>query len=237
MVADLLDPDEMTAAMAGIRAVYLTSPNMHPEETRIGEVVIDAAKEAGVERIVYHSVLHPQTREMPHHWQKLAVEEKLFETGLDITVLQPAAYMQNVLPYWDEIVVEEIYRVPYGESAALSLVDLADVAEVGARVLTSDQHIGATYELAGSDALSPGQIARVLSRQLKREVRSATIPLDTWIEDARARGLGGYELTSLTKMFEYYDRYGLKGSPKVLEWLLGRTPTTFEQFVERAGTA
>jgi len=234
VVADLLDSVGMIRAMAGVRTVYLIAPNVHPEETRIGEVAIAAASHVGVEGIVYHSVLHPQTREMPHHWQKLAVEEKLFQSGLDFTILQPAAYMQNVLAYWDQIVDHGVYRVPYGDRAALSLVDLEDVTEVAAKVLTSPEHIGATYELAGPKALSPCQIAKVLSERLGREVQSQVISLGTWAEEALASGLSGYQLDSLTKMFEYYDRHGLRGSSNVLRWLLGRSPTTFDQFVERA---
>jgi hypothetical protein len=33
-------------------------------------------------RLVYHSVLHPQTEQMPHHWHKLRVEEMLLESRL-----------------------------------------------------------------------------------------------------------------------------------------------------------
>lgn len=234
VVANLQDPVEMSAAMDGVQTVYLIAPNMHPEETKIGKVAIAAARSVGVERIVYHSVLHPQTREMPHHWQKLAVEEELFGAGLDFTILQPAAYMQNVLQYWNEIVRTGVYRVPYGEGAALSLVDLEDVAEVAAKVLTREEHKGATYELAGPDTFSPRQIGKLLSERLKREVRAEAISLEDWVVEARASGLSGYPLDSLTAMFRYYDRHGLVGNPKVLEWLLSRTPTTFDDFVERA---
>ena len=130
VIEDLLDEVGMVRAMAGVKAVYLIAPNVHPEEDRIGEIAITAARTAGVKRLAYHSVLHPQTRAMPHHWRKLAVEQRLFESGLDITILQPAAYMQNLLPYWEMLVAEGRYRVPYGEGATLSLVDLEDVAEV-----------------------------------------------------------------------------------------------------------
>jgi hypothetical protein len=43
-----------------------------------------------------------------------------------------------------------------------------------------------------------------------------------------------YPLNALSRMFRYYDHYGLQGNPRVLEWLLERPPTTFRQFVERA---
>jgi uncharacterized protein YbjT (DUF2867 family) len=233
IVADLARVDEMRRAFEGIQTVYLIVPNMHPEERRLGEMAIHVARETEVQRIVYHSVLHPQTRQMPHHWQKLAVEESLFASGLGFTILQPAAYMQNLVPYWDEIVNEGVYRVPYGEQAALSLVDLEDVAEVAAAVLTSEGHAGATYELAGPEALSPKTMAAILSSVLGTEITSEAIPLEIWEEKARAEGLDGYPLESLQAMFRYYDRHGLVGNPRVLESLLGRPAFTFRQFVAR----
>ena len=76
-------------------------------------MAMEAARTAGVKRFVYHSVLHPQTEEMPHHWQKLRVEEEIFRGGLPFTILQPCAYMQNVVAYLDDIVMKGRYVVPY----------------------------------------------------------------------------------------------------------------------------
>ena len=233
VVADLLDGAEVARAMDGVRAVYLVAPNVHPDETRIGVIAIAAGRKATVERFVYHSVLHPQTREMPHHWQKLGVEEMLLESGLNFTILQPAAYMQNLLPLWDTVVSEGVYRVPYGEAGALSLVDLEDVAEAASKVLTDPGHGDAIYELAGPEPLSPAEIARVLSRSLEFEVRAESISLKSWTEQARAVGMSDYSVDALVRMFRYYDRSGLRGSPRVLEWLLERSPTTLSEFVDR----
>ncbi|MBI3362221.1 MAG: NmrA family NAD(P)-binding protein, partial [Chloroflexi bacterium] len=93
-VGDMRDAEAVRRAMQGVRAVYHICPNVNPEEVVIGNCVIGAARAAGVERFVYHSVLHPQTEAMPHHWNKLRVEEALFESGLPFTALQPAPYMQ-----------------------------------------------------------------------------------------------------------------------------------------------
>ena len=232
-VEDLLSASGMARAVEGVRAIYLMAPNMHPEEARIGELAIESARSAGAERLVYHSVLHPQTRAMPHHRRKLAVEEKLLESGLDFTILQPAAYMQNVLAVWDTILSEGRYRVPYGEGGALSLVDLEDVAEVAAKVLTRGGHSDAIYELAGPEALTPAGIARTLSRSLDRPVKAERTPVPEWTEEARARGLDEYALDALARMFHHYDREGLRGNPRVLQWLLGRPPTDFSEFIAR----
>src|SRR5690606_34210295 len=102
-----------------------------------------------------------QTEEMPHHWNKLRVEAWLFESGLDYTILQPAAYMQNVLGNWRRLIEEGVYAVPYPAETRMSLVDLQDVAEVAATVLTDPGHTGAIYELAGPEALTQTQIATI----------------------------------------------------------------------------
>ena len=233
IVGDMRDRAAIESAAHGVQAIYHICPNMHPDEVAIGQVVIAAARSAGVERLVYHSVLHPQTEAMPHHWQKLRVEERLFESGLSYTILQPAVYMQNVLAYWNQIVEQGIYPVPYAVETRLGMVDLEDVAEVAALVLTEPGHVGATYELVGAEPLTQTEVAAILSQQLGRPVRAQAVSLDEWERRARASGMSDYAVETLLKMFRFYERYGFWGNSRVLTWLLGRSPTTFAAFVER----
>ena len=233
VVGDMRDQATMDQAARGARAIYYICPNVNPDEVAIGQAVIAAARSAGVERLVYHSVLHPQTEAMPHHWQKLHVEERLFESGLSYTILQPAVYMQNVLAYWNQIVEQGIYPVPYAVETRLGMVDLEDVAEVAALVLTEPGHVGATYELVGAEPLTQTEVAAILSQQMGRPVRAQAVPLDEWERKARASGMSDYAVETLLKMFRFYERYGFWGNSRVLTWLLGRSPTTFSAFVER----
>jgi uncharacterized protein YbjT (DUF2867 family) len=232
-VGDMRQLATMRAAMRGVRAVYHICPNVSPDEVGIGQVVVAAARAAGVEHLVYHSVLHPQTEAMPHHWLKLRVEERLLESGLPFTILQPTAYMQNVLAHRERILHEGVYPIPYAVETRLSLVDLEDVAEAAAVVLTEPGHTGATYQLVGSQALSQTEVAATLSRGLGRPVRAQVVPIETWERKARGAGLGDYQIETLVQMFRYYERHGFAGNPRVLGWLLGRAPTSFAAFVER----
>jgi NAD(P)H dehydrogenase (quinone) len=231
IVGDLLDETAVRRALAGIEAVYHVCPNMHPEEVRIGRIAIAAARAEAVGRFVYHSVLHPQTPQMPHHWHKLQVEATLFELGLDYVILQPAAYMQNLLAGWQTIVEAGVYRVPYALTTRLSLVDLQDVAEVAARVLLEPGHQGATYELVGTAGLTQLEVAAVLSQVLGRPVTAELISREQWRQ--QAAGMEAYALETLLRMFAYYEQYGLWGSPNVLEWLLGRPATSLAAFLQR----
>lgn len=233
VIGDMLDQAAFGQAMTGVRAVYHICPNMHPDEVIIGQRLIAAACESGVKHVVYHSVLHPQTEKMPHHWHKLRVEEQLFESGLDVTVLQPAAYMQNILAGWTTIMEQGLYRVPYPVETRLALVDLLDVAQVAATVLMKAGHAGAVYELVGPQTLSQVEVAQILQQHTGRSVTAEQIPLTEWTETAKSAGLGGYQLETLLKMFQYYADYNFRGNAQVLGWLLKRPPTDFPAFVKR----
>jgi uncharacterized protein YbjT (DUF2867 family) len=231
-VGDMRDETTFRQATHGVKAIYHICPNMSSDEVAIGRTAIAAALAAGVQHFVYHSVLHPQTEAMPHHWHKLRVEEMLFESGLDYTILQPAAYMQNILAGWTAIVEQGVYQVPYLVKTRLGMVDLEDVATVAAIVLTEPDHIGATYELAGPEALTQTEVAAILSQVLGRSVRAKRMPLAVWTQQAQAAGLGAYQVETLVKMFRYYEQNNFWGNPRVLGWLLKRPPTRFRAFVE-----
>jgi len=233
IVGDMRDANTLAKAARGVRAIYHICPNVNPDEVVIGKAAIAAAQGAGVEHFVFHSVLHPQAEAMPHHWNKLRVEEALFESQLPYAILQPSPYMQNVFGSWQGIVEKGVYIVPYSVSCRLSMVDLEDVAQAAANVLTEPGHLGATYELAGPEVLTPSQIAEVLSTRLKRPVHAEQIAFDAWARQAQASGMRTHKIEALLTMFHYYDRYGLWGNSRVLEQLIRRAPTTFDAFVQR----
>ena len=233
VVGDMLNPATWERAMSGVEKVYLICPNMHPQEVEIGRMAIAAAQAASISHFVYHSVLHPQTEAMPHHWHKLRLEEVLLESGLNFTILQPAAYMQNLLGSWASIVNEGVYRVPYPVTTRLSMVDLVDVAAAAAVVLTTDDYIGGTYELVGPEKLSLVEAAAVLSLELNRPVQAEEISLAIWQADAHKAGLGDYQIATLLKMFRYYAQYNFWGSAWTLKQLLRREPTSFADFIHR----
>lgn len=235
LVGDLRNPDDMLRAFTEARAVYHICSNMNPDEIQIGKNAISAARETGLKHFVYHSVLHPQVQAMPHHWNKLQVEAMLFESGLPFTILQPAAYMQNVLGYWSKMLSEGVYAVPYSSSALFTMVDLEDMAQAAARILhESGKHDFAIYEISGSQRLSNNEIARLVGEATRREVHAVELDRVEWERKVRSDGMSDFAVTTLLNMFEYYDQFGFIGNGNVLSWLLGRAPTRFEEFLDRS---
>jgi uncharacterized protein YbjT (DUF2867 family) len=184
----------LTAAVARCGSAYVIAPNLHPDEPAYVEEALTALTEAGVGRIVYHSVASPYAPDMPHHLGKAVSEDLVRRSGLAWTILQPGAYLQN-------LDLSGPVEVPYDVDAVFGFADLADVAEVAALVLTEDGHVGATYELAS-------RVATVAELAAEAGVTARRT-------DERP---GGW----LGAMFAYYDRHGLPVGTRTMAGLLGR---------------
>jgi uncharacterized protein YbjT (DUF2867 family) len=223
-IGDMQVQSAWMEALDGVRRLYHICPNVHPDEVTIGRMAIAAATRHQIDHFVYHSVLHPQTEKMPHHWRKLQVEAWLFESGLPFTIVQPTAYMQNI-----RVAAADLYAVPYPVASRLSLVDLNDVAEAVARILSEESHMGATYELVGTPPLSQLEVAAALSARFGRNITAQQIPLAEWQHAARQNGMDRDAIDTLSRMFDYYAQWGLVGNPNVLRWLLQREPTTLAE--------
>jgi uncharacterized protein YbjT (DUF2867 family) len=231
---DLGDAHIVSRALDDVEAVYHICPNVDPLEIEYARLLMDAAISAKVARFGFHSVMHPQTEQMVHHWKKLRVEEALFKSGLAFTIIQPCAYMQNLMGQMSSMLNQGVIEVPYSAEAKLSLVDLVDVATVIAEVLCESGHAGAIYELAGPQSLSHVQIAAIFQEILGRPIEPVQIDVSEWASEAQRNGLGSYQINALSSMFLYYDRYGFAGNSNVLTHLLGRPPTTLEACVRQA---
>jgi uncharacterized protein YbjT (DUF2867 family) len=230
MVGDMLVPADARRVISGADAVVHIGPALHPREIAMGETVIDTAAEAGVAHFLLMSVTHPQLEPLLNHQSKLAAERRLLMSRLPFTILQPMHYMQDVEV--SSVVAEGVYRQPYSLDVPLSFVDLADVGEVAAMVLSDPApHVLATYELCGTDTLTGREVAAEISKVAGREITAEFVDPDQIL--AGMAHAPGYTRDALRRLFAHYDSYGLTGNANVLRWLLGREPTTFRDYVSR----
>jgi uncharacterized protein YbjT (DUF2867 family) len=231
VVGDMFDTDVVRRAMEGASAILHICPPMDEREADLACRMTDMAADAGVERLVLYSVLHPFV-EVPHHRRKLTAEHHLIESGLPYTILQPGRYMEHLRPIWPEVLRDGVHRMPFSVDARFSLVDIDDLASAAALVLTQPGHEHATYQLAGPEALSQTDCADIIGEVLGRSIRAEARPLDQFIAKARAGGMSETRLNVMRMMNHHYDSHGLRGNSNVLQWLIGRAPRTFRQFVE-----
>ncbi len=233
VVGDLSDPAVLAKAVNGVEKIYHVGPTIHPRERKMGFAIVDAARAEGVQHLVLSSVLHAITTDLLQHEIKRDIEEHLLSSGLEFTILQPANYM---LPLKLRPVFERgVFELSWSLQRRQTMVDLGDVTDVARLVLTdSARHTGATYELVGPGRFTGHHLGEIISRVLDRPIEVREIDADTylkaWIGDADPAQFT-HQVRVLRAITARYSSHDFIGNPNVLTWLLGRPPTTFEQFV------
>ena len=236
VIGDAANPEDAFTALQGVQAVYHVGPTFHPLEKAMGFNMIEQALKAGVEHFIFSSVLHPILTGLPQHAIKRDIEERLIQSSLNFTILQPSDYMQmtalSVVPD------HNLYMMAYENDNLEALVDLEDVAEVLVKVLREGPiHFGATYELTSDENLRKGDIVKRLTEAFGRPFVLQKYPAsfehrpDIFgdVDDAHAR----HQMETLKQVHAWYDRYDFIGNGNVLRLLLGRNPTSFTEFARR----
>ncbi|MCZ2821292.1 NAD(P)H-binding protein [Modestobacter sp. VKM Ac-2977] len=223
VVAELSSPMAWSSVFQGADAMYLIWPNFDPDEAEGAAALFAEARRAGLPRVVYHSVMRPQLRVMPHHAGKDLAEEALDSSGLTSwRVLQPCSYADNLDTQLESAQISGVLRSFWGLRTAQSMVDLRDVAEAAAVLLTEDGLDGGTFEAAGPEALTAPRLAELIGEWLGDDVVA-----DDVIPGGEVPT--GYAARCQRTMFDHYRAHGFVGSPRVLTDLLGRPPRTFAE--------
>jgi uncharacterized protein YbjT (DUF2867 family) len=128
---DLLDVDSLRSAFKGVSTLFLLNA-VAPDEFTQALVALNLAKEAGVERLVYLSVIHSDLYvNVPHFAGKFGVERMIERMGFSATILRPAYFMQNELTVKDVVLNHGVYPMPIG-GRGLAMIDARDIGEIAA---------------------------------------------------------------------------------------------------------
>jgi uncharacterized protein YbjT (DUF2867 family) len=233
IAGDIADPEVLARALRGIEQVYHIGPSAHPREREMGFNIVDAAHKVGVKHFVFSSVLHAITTDLVQHEIKRDIEEHLLSSGLEFTILQPANYMAPWrLP---PVFKEGVFRLSWSLERRQSMVDIGDITDVALLVLKEgERHWGATYELVSEGRYSGHEIGAILTRVLGRPVAVEEIGADEYLAvlfGTGDRNRFAHQIRVLRAISARYSSHDFVGNPNVLTWLLGRRPTSFEQFV------
>ncbi|NKB42640.1 MAG: NAD(P)H-binding protein [Alphaproteobacteria bacterium] len=235
-VGDMDDPKTIKSALEGCDAIVHIGPPMHPDEKTMTGHFVSAAKEAGLSKFVYYSVMHPLRREVRHHSLKLDTEEMLIESGIPYSIVQPMRYMQHLEPIWKKVTNEGVHAMPFNTHIKFNVVDLLDLADATAKVTLDDGWLYGTYELAGPESLSQTDMADIISTVISKPVTAEQVPIKAMQEKAKAGGASDDRVRQMSIMNEHYDAFGFLGNSRILELVLGRKANTFEEYVRRLST-
>src|SRR5688572_6383383 len=177
VVGDLTDVPSMRTALSSVRTLFLLNA-VTPDEVTQALIALNLAREAGIERVVYLSVIHAeQYTNVPHFTGKHTVERMIESLDIPATILRPAYFMQNERMVQQAIQGYGVYPMPIG-TAGVSMVDARDVADIAvAELLRRDRAPTAlprvTLDVVGPDALTGESAAKTWSSVLGRAVTYA----------------------------------------------------------------
>jgi uncharacterized protein YbjT (DUF2867 family) len=171
---DLLDVDALRSAFAGVSTLFLLNAVV-PDEFTQALVALNVAREAGVERLVYLSVIHSDVYvNVPHFAGKFGVERMIERMGFSATILRPAYFMGNDLTIKDVVLGHGVYPMPIG-AKGLAMIDARDIGEIAAIELIHRDRATRPLpieriNLVGPDTLTGNDLAAIWSDVLARPV-------------------------------------------------------------------
>ncbi|EHR01977.1 SDR family oxidoreductase [Bradyrhizobium sp. WSM471] len=171
---DLLDVDSIRSAFKGVSTLFLLNAVV-PDEFTQALIALNVARDAGVERVVYLSVIHSDRYvNVPHFAGKFGVERMIEQMGFNATILRPAYFMNNDLTIKDVVTGYGIYPMPIG-SRGLAMIDARDIGEIAALELIRRERAATPLpltriNLVGPDTLTGAKAAAVWSEVLGRAI-------------------------------------------------------------------
>lgn len=233
---DLLDVDSLRAAFQGVDTLFLLNAVV-PDEFTQALVALNLAREAGIERIVYLSVIHADRYvNVPHFAGKYGVERMIEQMGFGATILRPAYFMGNDWTVKDVVLGHGVYPMPIG-SKGLAMVDTADIAEVAAiELLRRAQAAGplptTRINLVGPDTLTGASVAAIWAGVLGRPIVHGGD--DTAAFEANLRhvmpGWMAYDMRLMAERFLTDGMAPEAGDVQRLTTLLGRPLHSYRDF-------
>ncbi|MFQ5543249.1 MAG: NmrA/HSCARG family protein, partial [Nitrospiria bacterium] len=228
---NLSDRTSLDAALKGIKKVFLVTTFFEEgmdAEVRQGITMVDAAKAAGVEHLVFSSVgsAHRKTS-IPHFETKWQIEQHIQKIGLPATILRPTAFMENFGTFWQPS-PQGVLMVPLRPATKLQMIALQDIGKFAAAAfLRPAEFIGQAIDLAGDELTMP-EAASLLSSPMGRSVEFQQLA------DDQAEAAVG---SDFARMFRWFNEIGYDVDIPTLKQRWGIPLMTFKEAVDRASWA
>lgn len=231
-IGDMTNAADVDAALEGADAIYYICSAANPNEDTIGKLLIECAMSAGGIYFVYHSVLHSIDPNLIHHQKKLKVEQMVIESGLKYTIIQPAVFMQTLLPAVEEVKDSGILRQKFFTSreTTMSFIDVNDMARAAAEIVASGRFIDAIVELCAPGRLTLTDVEEAFSEAHGNEVMSEFISDEEFLNAAHIEK-ESYQAEVLLKMFDHYNTNGFNGNSAIASYILKKPPKTLAEFL------
>ena len=230
-VGDLLDPESLEPALAGVDHAFLLTPFVLDQVTPQRNLIDAAVRSGGVHVVKMGAIGASLDSPLGLARQHAQGDAHLRASGLDWTLLHPHGFMQNLLASAATISGENVFYSCTGEGK-VGWIDTRDIAAVAAVCLTEPGHAGAEYTLTGPEALSQGELAARLSQALGREIRYVDVPPTDFKQSLVGYGLPEPLADDLAILYgSIFAQGGGEVVTSAVPDVSGRPARTFEAFV------
>jgi uncharacterized protein YbjT (DUF2867 family) len=228
-VGDFGDHASIRAALEGVEGVFLACSNQ-PRQVEYENRVIDAARGAGVRRIVKLSAHGAGIGSPVAFWGWHArIEDHLRASGVPSVVLRPTFSMANLFASAEAVKHTGKLFVPAGD-AGIAMIHPQDVAAVAAVALLEDGHEGEPYTLTGPEAITFFQVARYLREALGHEVEYLNVPDETALQGMVEQDLPEFVAGQIVTVFGILRGGAQERTTGTVQTLTGRKPRGFSDF-------
>lgn len=233
--ADYGDEHGLAEALAGVDRLLLVSSSASGQRVAHHVNVIAAAREAGVGRIVYTSMLNADRSSNPLAGEHLATEEALSGSGIPFTALRNGWYTENYLYGLDEQVRSGEILGAAGRGR-VSAAARADYAAAAAAALLADQGERRVYEL-GAASFGMPELAQIITEVTGHPVAYRDLSVDDYVAALREAGTKKADARFIAALDASVARGDLQTQSTDLEHLLGRAPQPPTQVIRQAWAA
>jgi NAD(P)H dehydrogenase (quinone) len=220
--------DEMTAALEGIRTLFLIPAHETADRVEQHKTAVDAAVDAGVEHLVYLSYVDASIGStFTLGRQHGATEDHIRAAGIAHTFLRMNLYADFIPLMAGE---DGVIRGPAGDGR-LAAVRRADIAEAAATVLASEGHEGETYDLTGPEAFTLSQAAAMITRLTGRETSFHHETLEEAYASRAGYGAPDWQVEAWVSTYTSIAAGDLEAISDDIRRLTGRDPGTLEDIL------
>ncbi|GET26089.1 SDR family oxidoreductase [Prolixibacter sp. NT017] len=230
---DYNQPEGLSDALNGIDRLVLISGSEIGQRARQHANVIKAAKKAGVQWIVYTSLLHADTSSLNLAGEHIATEKALKESGIAHTVLRNGWYTENYTASIEGALGAGAFVGSAGDGK-ISSATRADYAEAAAVAVTDERHKGKVYELAGDKAYTLTDLAAEISKQSGKDLPYNNLPEAEYANILKNVGLPDMFAEAIASWDTGASKGDLFDDSRQLSQLIGRPTTPLADTVKAA---
>ena len=227
---DFTDVTTFEPALKDCQILFLLKPPQISDTDKYFIPLIEIAEKCNVRHIIFLSVQGVEKSSIiPHH----KIEKLIVESGIPYTFLRPAYFMQNfTTTLHDDLVNKKQIYLPAGK-AKFTLIDVQNIGEIAAKIMSEPAtHINQSYELTCNEKLTFQEMADKLSLGLGTKITYISPNLVSFtLQKLKENVPFGYILVLI--ILHYLPRFQREPFfSNAFMKIIGRNPTTFDQFVQ-----